>query len=244
MKFRLRHIILTCCLILSPLISNIQAFSPPNHTGYITDQANILSADQKNQLASMSKKLEAVSGAQVATLIVPSLKGDTIENAAEKTFKSWGIGQKEKDNGVLFIIAINDKKMRIEVGYGLEGDLPDGKVGAILDQYVLPYFKAGNLSQGIISGHLAIIGTLNPKVLDQAPDAMPQNQQVKQMSPGEVLILLILLILIIIGMIISPTFRTFVLLMLLSGRGGSRGNDGFGGFGGGGSGGGGSSRSW
>ena len=80
-----------------------------------------------------------------------------MEEAAVKLFELWGIGKKNKDNGLLLLWSTGDRRVRIEVGYGLEGALPDGKVGAILDTYVIPKFKAGDFDQGLIDGVDAVV---------------------------------------------------------------------------------------
>lgn len=226
-------------------------FRVPRPEGYIRDITHTLSLDQEASLELSSKKLDKKTGIQLAVLIVNDLDGDTVENAAVKTFEKWGIGQKGKDNGVLFLVALKEKKMRIEVGYGLEGTLPDGKAGAILDSNVVPYFKKGQLSEGVLSGYMHIAQHLDPSFKSQN-DTPHSKQPVKKASFLQTFLFqnfMIMLLVIFVGLlIISPTFRAFFLLLLVSSRfgggGGSSGENGFGGFGQGRSGGGGSSRGW
>jgi uncharacterized protein len=253
--FLLTVLLFTCTsLVASP-------FNAPKYQGYVTDPTKVLSTSQKQTLEALSKKLEARTGAQVATAIIPEM-GDsmTIEGFASQLFEKWGIGQKGKDNGVLFLISLKERKMRIEVGYGLEGLITDGKSGAILDEFVVPYFKAGRIQDGIISVHYALASViadandvqLIPQQTRQSRAATGHQGQ-QQSSPLQNMMVLIILGLVIFGMIKSPTFRAFMFGMIVAsmfsrGRGSSSGHfgsgGGFGGFGGGMSGGGGASRGW
>ena len=93
----------------------------------------------------------------MAVVVIRSLDGQSIEEAAARLFSLWGIGKKRKDNGLLFLWSTGDRRVRVEVGYGLEGALPDGKVGAILDAYVIPKFKGGDFDQGVLDGVDALL---------------------------------------------------------------------------------------
>ncbi|NQY74038.1 MAG: TPM domain-containing protein, partial [Candidatus Margulisbacteria bacterium] len=103
-------------------------FDAPKYQGFITDPGHILDLSQKQKLETLSQQIQLKTGAQVATAIVPEMgESWTIDEYANRLFEAWGIGQKGEDNGILFLIAIKEKKMRIEVGYGLEHIIPDGK---------------------------------------------------------------------------------------------------------------------
>jgi len=97
-------------------------------------------------------EVERTSGVEMAVVVIKSLDGLSVEEMAVKLFELWGIGKKDKDNGLLFLWSTGDRRVRVEVGYGLEGALPDGKVGAILDTYVIPKFKTGDFDQGVLGG--------------------------------------------------------------------------------------------
>lgn len=253
LAFSLRQIITFLFVFMVGLCAPLYAFKVPAFQGYVTDQTLLLSADERAVLESASQALEAKSGAQVATVIVNTLGNEPIESAAVKIFETWKIGQKGKDNGVLFLIAIQDQKMRVEVGYGLEGILNDGKVGALLDQKVIPYFREKRFSDGILSGHLSIIHSIDPElkvspVSTRASGSVAAGGQAKEMGIVPTLILLAVIVMLIVSSSFRRAFFWF-LMLFASGifRGGGRGGgggSGFGGFGGGGSGGGGSSRSW
>ena len=110
-------------------------------TDYVNDFAGVLTKDQVLELSQQLFSLEKANGNQVAVVIVKNLDGDYIEHYATKLYEKWGMGTKEKDEGVLFLVAIEERTMRIEVGYGLEPVLTDGISKNILDNTVRPEFK-------------------------------------------------------------------------------------------------------
>ena len=128
----------------------------PALTGRVVDQASILNQQQERDLTSKLAALERKSGDQVVVVTLKSLQGRPIEDWGLALGRGWGIGQKGKDNGVLLIVAPNDRELRIEVGYGLEGTLPDATANAIINNVVVPRFKAGNMYGGINDGVDAI----------------------------------------------------------------------------------------
>ena len=128
----------------------------PTTSIYVQDYANVLSTETKNYINSIGADLDKKTAAQITVVTIPSLEGDSIDGYALDLFRAWGIGDKTKNNGVLMLIAVNDHKSRIEVGYGLEGALNDGLTGNIQDQYMLPYFKSNNYNQGIVNGYTVL----------------------------------------------------------------------------------------
>jgi uncharacterized protein len=132
----------------------------PFLTGRVTDNADILSASMRESLTERIKAHEDRTGNQIAVLTVPSLEGESIEEYAEAVFKEWKLGQKGKDNGILIIVAPQDHRMRIEVGYGLEGTLPDSLAGSIIRNAMTPRFKTGDYDDGIEAGVSAVITVL------------------------------------------------------------------------------------
>ena len=145
---------------------------PPAH-GFVNDFAALLSAEGKAKLEAQLAKLENDTTAEVAVVTVKSLEGLAIEDYAVRLFEAWGIGKKGKDNGVLFIVAKEERKVRIEVGYGLEPVITDGRAGRILDNEVLPRFKNGDYEGGIVAGVAAIEGYVRggspPQPLEDNP---------------------------------------------------------------------------
>jgi uncharacterized protein len=131
---------------------------PPSD--YVEDRAGIIDAQTKAGLSARLKALNDKTGVQMVILTVPTTDGIPIEEYSIERAQKWGIGQKGKDNGILFVIAINDKKYRIEVGYGLESIMPDSLAGTIGRQYLVPKFKRGDFSGGINDAANNLIWTI------------------------------------------------------------------------------------
>jgi len=126
--------------------------------GLLNDFASILDATQREAIATVLKDLEAKATAQLAVVTLDSLEGGQIDDFAVKLFKRWGIGQKGKDNGVLLLVALKDRKARIEVGYGLEPVLPDALAGRILDEELFPAFRKERYADGLLAAARRIAG--------------------------------------------------------------------------------------
>jgi len=132
----------------------------PPLTGRVVDDAHVLSPDVQQQLTSELADLETRTGRQVVVVTLPSLQGDAIEDYGYQLGRAWGIGQKGQDNGALFIVVPSEHKVRIEVGYGLEPVLTDALSSVILQEKVLPKFRAGDVQGGIVDGTAAIVQQL------------------------------------------------------------------------------------
>ncbi|WP_405380577.1 TPM domain-containing protein [Phascolarctobacterium sp.] len=245
---------LICLVLLLQTFFAVAAFAapavPPKPSGngiYVQDYAGVISASDKQQMLALGQDLDKKTTAQVAVLTVKSLEGYPIEEYALEVLRQWGIGSKDKNNGVLLLISTGDRRSRIEVGYGLEGVLPDGLTGRIQDRYMIPYFKSGNYSKGILQGYKATVLTVAKSygVTDlKTSGAAPQQKQNKASNGWENLLLIGgLILLLIVDNLFLGGFITQTLLWSIFFRGGGRGGGG-GGFGGGSGGGGGSSRSW
>ena len=139
----------------APLVSALDI--PKRPSGYVTDTADLISPQTEAQLEELLVNYNIQTSNQVVIATFPSLEGEALEDFSIRLAEAWKIGQKEKDNGVIFLIFKNDRKMRIEVGYGLEGAIPDALAGQIISQVVAPQFEQGNYEQGIISGIGAIM---------------------------------------------------------------------------------------
>jgi uncharacterized protein len=154
----------TACLVLL-LATNARGAEPlgsiPNprvkNGTWVTDTSATLDPTSVALLNERAAAFERDTTSEIAIVVIRSLDGVTIEEAAVKLFQMWGIGKKNRDNGLLFLWSTSDRRVRVEVGYGLEGALPDGKVGAILDQYVIPRFRANQFDQGVLDGVDALI---------------------------------------------------------------------------------------
>jgi uncharacterized protein len=243
-------------IILSVLfLMAISAFAvtppiPDMPSRHVVDLANIITDDIENSLNGYLKELEQKTTAQVVVLTIQSLAGESIDDFSITTAHDrWKIGQKGKDNGVLLVVALKDRKYRFEIGYGLEGTLPDSLVGSIGRTYLVPYFKQGEYSKGIVAAVLATISQIASSQGVQIT-GMPQVQghAEKQGGPARMIFTFLILIGAIILFIKNP--RLFLFFLMASAMGGGRdrwgGGGGGGGFGGGGGGfgGGGASGGW
>ena len=149
----------------------------PYLTGRVTDNADILSPSMKKTLTERLKAHEDSTGNQIAVLTVPSLEGESIEGYAEAVFKEWKLGQKGKDNGILLIVAPQDRRMRIEVGYGLEGTIPDSVAGSIIRNAITPKFKSGDYDGGVDAGISAILTVLETGKTEFAETAKAEAKE-------------------------------------------------------------------
>jgi len=257
-------------LILTVLLAPaVKAFGVdyPGHTDnfYVNDYANVIDAETEQYIMSVAVALEQKTKAQVVVLTIGSLDGDSIENYAYRVFTNWGIGDKDLNNGVLILVAIDDRKSRIEVGYGLEGALPDGKTGRIQDDYMLPHFRENDYATGIKKGFQAIVNEIYQEYgIDETVEVepVPRQRETSPDSDNKFAVWSIILFFIFDWLVLRGRITKFLLMMFLlgnrGGRGGGFGSGGFkgggfggGGFGGGGfsggggrTGGGGSSRGW
>lgn len=151
--------------------SILSAADIPYLTGRVTDNAQILSETTRRSLTETLKGHEDRTSNQIAILTVPTINGESIEEYAVKVFEAWKLGQKGKDNGILIVVVPNDRRMRIEVGYGLEGTLTDGMAGQILQFVMTPRFKNGDYDGGITDGVQAVMNVLEggelPKIANK-----------------------------------------------------------------------------
>jgi len=131
-----------------------QKFPPPQ--GFVNDFAGVVDAASAQRIAALCTELQQKTGAEMALVTLKSLDGGDAQDTANRLFEAWGIGQKGKNNGILLLDAIEERRVWIEVGYGLEGILPDGKVGAIRDQYLTPLLREGRRGEGYLTALSAL----------------------------------------------------------------------------------------
>jgi len=152
------------------------AVDVPMLSGRVVDNAELLSPTVRNALAAKLKAHEDATGNQIVVLTVATLDGDSVEPYAVRVFEAWKLGKKGKDNGVLLLAVPKERKLRIEVGYGLEGVLTDAVTSRIIRNVIAPQFKAGNFDQGMDAGVAALIGQLEGKGADALPAAAPTTK--------------------------------------------------------------------
>ncbi|MCE0464955.1 MULTISPECIES: TPM domain-containing protein [Pseudomonas] len=240
----------TCLLLFCLFAVTAQAeLKFPTLTGRVVDTAQLLEPSVRQQLDAQLKAHEQATGEQVVVVTLANLQGASIEDFGYQLGRHWGIGQKDKNNGALLIVARDDRKLRIEVGYGLEDRLTDAQSSVIINQVITPAFKTGNFNKGISDGVAAMLVVLGGSPLDEPAAAYSGNEQEEgdfvQRHPWLfVLLVMLFIITIMVGQMLG---------ILPAGSGGSSGSSGGGGFGGGGGGfsggggsfgGGGSSGSW
>jgi uncharacterized protein len=255
--------LLLLVLAWSGLVAGERVQDLPAPTNYVNDFAGVLSPGTLASLNALCAQVDRQAHAQLAVVTVKNLDGEPIENFATALEDKWKVGKKGTDRGLLLILATDDRKYRIEVGYGLEGILPDGRVGDIGRQMV-PYLRQNDYDGAVTMAVRQIAGviaadagvTLNTGL---RPGYAPA-QQPKPLSLGEVLVLGVILLLVIffLARVGGSGLLGFLIGMFLGGGGGGRGGGGygggggfgggggggFGGYGGGSSGGGGASGSW
>jgi uncharacterized protein len=225
----------------------------PEWEGWVNDFAGVISDDVKANMTAIAEEVSVKTGAQIAVVTVPDIQGMAVQDYATRLLEKWGIGKKGKDNGVLILLSMKERKVWIETGYGVEGILPDGLCGEILDKYVMPNLKEGQYGDGLYRGELAVAGVIAKDAGVQITGAINPDfhspSARRESSAGKIVLIAIFILLVILtkGRIIP-----WILLGMMSGsRGGGGGwsggggfGGGFGGFGGGRSGGGGAGRSF
>lgn len=159
MKIRVKFGVLALFLVALPFVEASAEF--PEQTGrYVVDEANILSASVERELASVLENYETETSNQVVVASVQSLGGRDIAEYGVELGRHWEIGQEGRDNGILLLVAFNERKARIEVGYGLEGALPDAIAANIVHRVILPRFREGSYKSGIREGVSAILDAI------------------------------------------------------------------------------------
>lgn len=264
-----RAFVLVLLGLLLSLTASAQELNSLTPQGYVSDFANVLTPADRQGIETYAGRLEQVTGVQMALVTINSLKDQPIEDAANSLFRRWGIGKKGKDEGLLLLLAVQDHKDRIEVGYGLEPILPDGFVGSVL-RAMSPSLKQGDYNQALLTATEEMgsrIALAKGVTLDFTPARQPRLDTRPQRGSGGIpwpFIIIGLFLLfglfnrggrggggggfltgMILGNVLGSSNRRW------GGGGGFGGYDsggggggGFGGFGGGDSGGGGASGSW
>lgn len=185
----------------SSIVHAVHAAEVPPLKGYVNDYANMISPAVRTKLTNELKEFERTDSTQIVILTIPSLEGQVIEEYSIKVAESWKIGQKGRDNGIIFIVANQERKIRIEVGRGLEGKLTDLTAGRIIDLVVKPRFKRGDFSGGFVAGVAALIDATKGEF--KADDLKPSKTK-KSFSPFFTILLFGGVALLILGSISRP----------------------------------------
>lgn len=202
----MKKLLLATILLITITISIAAALNVPSRPeDRVTDYTSRLDRQQTTAIESLIARYEKDTTNQIAVAIFESLKGENLEDFSIRLAEQWKIGQKEKDNGVILLIFLNDRKLRIEVGYGLEGSLTDAMSNTIINSVIVPYFKKGQYEKGILVGVASIMKVISPEY-DIANAAQPQqaynqyagtSQQVDAAPLARLIILVVLILLFI-----------------------------------------------
>lgn len=217
----------------------------PRNDGWVTDTAGVLSPSEERKLESLLESLRRNTTNEIAVVVLPDLGGQPIERVALELGRRWKVGAKDKNNGVVLCVAIAERKLRIEVGSGLEGDLTDAEAGRIIREEIAPSFRAGKLYEGLFHGIAAIHTRISDQPLPAEVVKAQQGQRSehrKSLFSGVIgLVFALFLLFVVLGGIgrgRGGVGSALPWILMSSGRhrggGGGFGGGGFGGFGGGG----------
>jgi len=252
MKLMQKVIIILAIIAFGVGAFSVHAQTYPEYAGYVNDFADVLTPSEEASLEASVKAFEQKTTNEIAVVTIKNLDGDTVDNYAVKLYEKWKIGKKGKDNGILILASIEDRSLRIEVGYGAEPLLTDGQAGEIIRNDITPEFKNGKYFKGLEAGVLAIESRLD--------GTAPKDESTNKASSTLPLIMILLIFLFSTGLIIGLIFLIFYAIKHGSKGGksgwnkdddsdsgsgwGSSSSSGGSSFGGGSSGGGGASGSW
>ncbi len=233
-------------------------FPRPTALKYVNDYVKVIDNDSLQYILSVGKELEDKTGAQATVVLIDSLQGETIEAYANGIFRNWGIGQKDKNNGLLIILAVKDKKWRVEVGTALEGAITDVYSSRVMNEFAVPKFVENQYGQGLRAAYSVLADSIAKEYgvkLDKNINVPKYIENVKNSNAskkGSGIVVIGVIILVFLDFIINRGRITRFIITLLFwssiGRKGGKNGGGFGGssggFGGGSSSGGGSSGGW
>jgi uncharacterized protein len=244
--------LLFCLLIVSAAtLFAAETPIPPTPTRWVTDGAGFLSPQVADTLDRRLQAYEQQSGHQVLVYIGKTTGEDPIEDWAVRAFEKWRVGRKGMDDGLVLFIMADDRRLRIEVGYGLEGDIPDAIASRIINDVMVPRIRAGDQDGAVTAGVDAIASVISGQGLPVAQQRPNGRGQSRPLTLGQLILYGIIGIVILIVLATNPSLAVWLLMSMMSGggrrsRNGGGWGGGGGGFGGGGgrSGGGGASGSW
>jgi uncharacterized protein len=227
----------------------------PSPRGAVNDFADVVPPAYKTRMENLAREVLEKTGTSVVVAVLPTLGEEDLKDYTNGLYSAWGIGKKGQDKGVLILLAVKERKLRIETGYGVEGILPDGLTGEIMDKYMLPHLGRGEYGMGLYNGMFAVSSVIAKDAGVQLTGGGNGNLSSRRTAPAVKKsmspLTVILLIAVVAVLLLTPQGRAllpWILFLLLSssGRGGGGfggfGGGGFGGFGGGSSGGGGADR--
>ncbi|WP_423178303.1 MULTISPECIES: TPM domain-containing protein [unclassified Stenotrophomonas] len=192
---------LLLCLLPLPVLA---AAAIPALDDPVVDTANALSASTRATLREQALQLQARKGAQLQVLVVPSVGDDGIEAYAQRVFEQWQLGRAGVDDGVLLLVAVQDRRVRIQTGYGLEGTIPDAYAARIIDKAIVPRLREGDLDQGLLDGSKVLVALIDGDPLPPQEDSSARNLLPADWRTGDSVVALTLLVGFLAGLWRSP----------------------------------------
>ncbi|WP_329842395.1 TPM domain-containing protein [Stenotrophomonas hibiscicola] len=192
---------LLLCLLPLPVLA---AAAIPALDDPVVDTANALSASTRATLREQALQLQARKGAQLQVLVVPSVGDDGIEAYAQRVFEQWQLGRAGVDDGVLLLVAVQDRRVRIQTGYGLEGTIPDAYAARIIDKAIVPRLREGDLDQGLLDGSKVLVALIDGEPLPPQEDSSARNLLPADWRAGDSVVALTLLVGFLAGLWRSP----------------------------------------
>ncbi len=192
---------LLLCLLPLPVLA---AAAIPALDDPVVDTANALSASTRATLREQALQLQARKGAQLQVLVVPSVGDDGIEAYAQRVFEQWQLGRAGVDDGVLLLVALQDRRVRIQTGYGLEGTIPDAYAARIIDKAIVPRLREGDLDQGLLDGSKVLVALIDGDPLPPQEDSSARNLLPADWRTGDSVVALTLLVGFLAGLWRSP----------------------------------------
>ncbi|MCL5808924.1 MAG: TPM domain-containing protein [Deltaproteobacteria bacterium] len=233
-------LLLTAAMLSVSLCLMAAAETFPRPTGAVNDFAGVIPGQYKSRMETLAGEVLEKTGTSVVVATVETIGNNDPSDYVNRLYQAWGIGEKSKDRGVLIFLAAKERQVRIETGYGVEGIIPDGLAGEILDRYAIPYFRQGDYGRGFYET-MASVSSIVAKAAGVTLTGLPQPERRPVATERRLgifqLALLLAAAFFLLGTRRGREILPWILLLMMSGGGGRRGGDGFGSFGGGGFGG-------
>lgn len=210
----------------------------PQRKGLVNDFAGVIPASDEQKISAIARELLQKTQIPVVVVTMPDIGGADYTEYANRLYETWGIGKKGEDKGVLLFVTVKERKMRIEIGYGVEGIIPDGLAGEIRDKYMIPFLKKNDFGKGLLNGTAAVALILakheGVELTGAGAAAQPAAGKPKSRSAFSFLPILFIIIFFVLASRRRGGMGWLLLAMLMGGGGGGyRGGGGFGGFSGG-----------
>lgn len=193
-----------CFVLIISVLLSVSSFAvklpEPTKDFFVNDFANVLDEEDEKELMTIGENLFVKTGAQVVVVTVDTLDGAAVSDYALELGRKWGVGDKEKNNGVVLLLSVSERKVTIQVGYGLEGRLTDGKTGRILDKYAIPYLKNNDFSTGLSEAYKAIVSEVYAEYGETPPENLNEydSYDVSDSTAFKVIRTIILIIVILV----------------------------------------------